>query len=137
MTGSWTDDELPNTPHAEHIYGGGPNPNVSEYPDEPPADKPRLQKLLEENPRFGAPLRFYPEASVNDAIAANERRRQNTERREQMRTEELERMDRLAARIEKGIEEDVVDLESGATMLLNVSRARAALGGVGTYPGAF
>jgi hypothetical protein len=114
----------------------------------PADDKPKLQKLLEEDPRWnagtydpsrsgeragttpGAPLRFYPSGSTEQV-------RRDIERREQLRAEELERMERLAARIEQGIEEGAVDLESATTMLLNVSRARAALGGVGVYPGAF
>lgn len=121
--------------------------------EETPADKPKLQKLLEEDPRWGqppgatgtydpgrsgerrgtepgAPLRFYPSVHSPEV-------QRDIDRREQLRAEELERMDRLYQRIEQGIEEGAVDLESGATMLLNVSRARAALGGVGTYPGAF
>jgi hypothetical protein len=74
----------------------------------------------------GAPLRFYPSVHTEQV-------QRDVERREQLRTEELARMDRLYKRIEQGIEEGAVDLESATTMLLNVSRARMALGGVGTY----
>lgn len=85
-------------------------------------EKPRLQELLTEEPR----VRFYPQ--VRDDVA----------RREALRDAELKRMEELYARIEKGIDEGMVDLESGAKMLLNVSAARMALGGVGhVYPGAF
>lgn len=75
----------------------------------------------------GAPLRLHPETDVQRDI----------DRREQLRTSELERMDALYERIVTGIDEGAIDLESGAKMLLNVSSARMALGGVGMYPGAF
>lgn len=115
MTGSWTDDEdqlKRDRGIDEGLVTGTYNPGRSGE---------------REGTAPGAPLRFYPEANVSA----------DTERREQLRAEEIERMERLAARIEQGIEEGLVDLESATTMLLNVSRARAALGGVGSYPGAF
>lgn len=100
--------------------------------------------LAEVDPRqrehvYGNPgLRFHPEASVNAEIATREQVRQDADRREKLRAAELERMDALYKRIEKGIDEGMVDLESGAKMLLNVSSARMALGGVGhVYPGAW
>lgn len=68
-------------------------------------------------------VRFYPE--VRDAA----------DRREALRDAELKRMEQLYARIEQGIDEGAVDLESGAKMLLNVSSARMALGGVGHVGG--
>lgn len=58
-------------------------------------------------------------------------------RREQLRASELERMNALYERIVKGMDEGMVDLESGTKMLLNVSSARMQLGGVAMYPGAF
>lgn len=91
--------------------------------------------LAEVDPRqrehvYGNPgLRFHPESYVqvkNDA-----------ERREKLRADELERMNALYKRIEKGMDEGMVDLESGTKMLLNVSSARLQLGGVAMYPGAF
>lgn len=60
-----------------------------------------------------------------------------TWRVEQLRASELERMNALYERIVKGMDEGMVDLESGAKILLNVSAARMALGGVAMYPGAF
>lgn len=59
------------------------------------------------------------------------------ERREQLRTEELEHLTQLRDRIQEGIDEGFIDLASGTEMLLNISKARMALAGVGYYPGAW
>lgn len=92
-------------------------------------DQLRKDRGIDENMAEPAGLRFHPESYVqvkNDA-----------ERREKLRTDELERMNALYKRIEKGMDEGMVDLESGTKMLLNVSSARLQLGGVAMYPGAF
>lgn len=67
------------------------------------------------------PLRFHGQDDID--------------RREALRAAELSRMDDLYTRIEQGMDDGYVDLESGVKMLLNVSAARAALGGVGHVGG--
>jgi hypothetical protein len=57
--------------------------------------------------------------------------------REQLRAEELEHLTELRKRVERGIDEGLVEYESGMEILLNISKARMALAGVGTYPGAW
>lgn len=59
------------------------------------------------------------------------------ERREALRQEELTHLTELRDRVQKGINNGAIDLESGATLLLNISKARMALAGVGYYPGAW
>lgn len=104
MTDSWTDDELPTTPHAEHLYGDGP------------------VLTGEERSAFEGHAAHSPEVQ------------RDIERREQLRAEEMEHLARLRDRVQQGMDEGLTDLESGATMLLNISKARMALAGVGFYP---
>jgi hypothetical protein len=59
------------------------------------------------------------------------------ERREQLRAEELEHLTKLRDRVQRGMDRGDVDLASGAEMLLNISKARMSLSGVGYYPGAW
>lgn len=56
------------------------------------------------------------------------------DRREQLRAEELAHLDELRDRVQRGLDEGKIDPLGGATMLLNISKARMALAGVGMYP---
>jgi hypothetical protein len=56
-----------------------------------------------------------------------------TNPREQLRTEELAHLDGLRERVLTGMDNGRIDLIEGATMLLNISKARMALAGVGGY----
>jgi hypothetical protein len=87
-----------------------------------------------EDPTTGEKFERDPaveEASVS--VHAPEVRRDIT-RREQLRREELEHLTELRDRVQAGIDGGGVDLVSGAEMLLNISKARMMLGGVGMYP---
>lgn len=59
------------------------------------------------------------------------------ERQERLRAEELEHLTELRDRIQLGMDRGEVSLESGTQMLLNISKARMTLSGVGMYPGAW
>lgn len=67
-------------------------------------------------------------------MTESEREERDNERREQVIAEELEHLANLRDRIQQGMDEKLVDIASGTEMLLNVSRARAALGGIKTDP---
>jgi hypothetical protein len=62
---------------------------------------------------------------------------ESMEKHEQLRAEELERLTELHKRIERGVDEGLIDYGAGMEMLLNISKARMALFGVGAYPGAW
>lgn len=72
-----------------------------------------------------------PPTRVSDEV------RRDIERRERLRAEELEHLTELRDRIQRGMDRGEVSLESGTQMLLNISKARMALSGVGAYPGAW
>lgn len=71
------------------------------------------------------------------ASAHTEEVRRDIERREQLRQEELEHLTELRDRVQAGIDGGGIDLLSGTEMLLNISKARMALGGVGVYVGSW
>lgn len=112
MTDSWTEDEA--------------------------VDKPRLRELLAEEEMTTTPHaeHIYGGHRVVD-VAIEPRIEQDIARRDALRREELEHLTRLRDRVQQGMDEGLTDLESGTTMLLNISKARCALAGVGYYPGAF
>lgn len=58
-------------------------------------------------------------------------------RREQLRAEELQRLTDLARRVEGAIAGGAIEIDYGVKLLLDISKTRCALGGVGFYPGAF
>jgi len=89
-------------------------------------DKPRLRELLQEGP----PLQLRPEADAARVQA-------DVARRERLRAEELTHLTELRDRVQTGINNGAIDVESGTALLLNISRARMALAGVGYYPGAW
>lgn len=69
-------------------------------------------------------VKLYSEADMARSV----------ERREQLRIEELDHLTGLRDRIQDGMDSGVVDLCSGTEMLLNISKARLALSGVGVWP---
>jgi len=134
MTDSWTrDDEEYREAKAELLE---PPPSRTLADEDPVEDKPRLKEPMGVPSRAGElrvtgpPLQFHPQPSSEHL------QRQMTER-EKLRAEELEHLTQLRDRVQEGIDEGFVSLESGTTMLLNISKARMALGGVGAYPGAW
>lgn len=88
-------------------------------PDEEP-DAPPAAPLLQ----------FYPSPH-------SEQVQRDIDRREQLRQEELQHLTELRDRIQEGIDKGVISLESGTEMLLNISKVRMSLAGVGVYPGAW
>ena len=60
--------------------------------------------------------------------------RRDIEAREQTRQAELEHLTELRDRVQTGLDRGEIDLASATEMLLNISKARMALAGVGTYP---
>jgi hypothetical protein len=93
--------------------------------DEEPTSKVRIE---------GPPLQFHPQGSFYPA--SEDVQRQMTER-EQLRQAELEHLTQLRAQVQEGMDHGRISMKSGTQMLLNISRARMALAGVGTYPGAW
>lgn len=71
------------------------------------------------------------------ASAHTEEVRRDVARREQLRQEELEHLAQLRSLVQAGLDHGEIDTESGVAMLLNISKARLALGGIGVYPGAW
>lgn len=78
----------------------------------------------------GPPLQFHPQPVPEDVA-------RSIERREQLRAEELLHLTQLRDRVQQGIDDGRIDLYGGTEMLLNISKARMALAGVGYYPGAW
>ena len=128
MTDSWTEDEVP-------------RPSRTLADEDPAEDKPRLKELLEEDPRWDQtaagpvplPPSEYPKLQFHPQPVPEELQRQMTER-EQLRKDELEHLTQLRDRIQEGVDEGYIDALSGTEMLLNISKARMALAGVGVYP---
>lgn len=81
--------------------------------------------------QVGEPMPLPPVEPVNVHSPAV---RRDIERREALRAEELTHLTDLRDRVQQGINNGAIDLESGAALLLNISKARMALSGVGMYP---
>lgn len=108
MTDSWTEGEDGRTIDVGPVTVG--------EPEDIPAGEPRI--------------RFHPEADAARVQA-------DIERREKLRADEVQHLTELRDRVQQGIDDGAIDLESGAALLLNISKVRMALAGVGYYPGAF
>lgn len=119
MTDSWTDganEVLPDDAEAARSISPSGVAPPTEYDDDQVPPRP------EEIPR----MRIYPSAEYERTHAM----------REALRTDELEHLEELRKRVQQGMDDGLVSLESGTTMLLNISKARTQLGGVTPY-GAF
>lgn len=77
----------------------------------------------DETPR----VRFAPQVHSPDVQRA-------IDQREATRREELEHLTQLRDRVQEGVDEGYIDVLSGTEMLLNISKARMSLAGVGGYP---
>jgi hypothetical protein len=86
---------------------------------------------IEDSPEGGPRLQFHTEAARPKEYA------EQLERREQLRQAELAHLTELRDRVQKGIDKAEIDLASGTEMLLNISKTRMALAGIGYHPGAW
>jgi len=111
--GSWTDDEMRESERRRDTL----------YDEELEQARPAIQPS---DP--GQPV--HP-PSLDEVI---QRGRRDGELRERLRTEELEHLAKLRDRVQEGLDARRIDPVAGATMLLNISRARAELGGVVRRP---
>lgn len=84
-------------------------------------------ELIPPRPEVIPSVPFYPTTTPEHV-------QREQERRERIRAEELEHLTDLRDRVQEGIDHGAIDVLAGTEMLLNISKARMALSGVGMYP---